>query len=127
MKETLVVRKKNLNMFGGVAKVFDNHAIEGVKDRIELLLAPVEKNGVITSRFEQYFRLDFEETEPLIWAFIYPHPQTIFGLAGVFGQMRKHGLNTDAQDRWVFRDLVKQAGLESELESLEVSLTEREI
>lgn len=125
MKGALKIKRDGLDWMGKLESKVGGKNIALIQSRIDLLLKPVQREGRVSCLFDEYFSLDFEKHKPLVWAFTYPHPQTIFGMAGISGQLRRHGLNTDAHDKLLFRGLVKDAGLEGLLDDLKIELVEK--
>lgn len=120
MKVALREKGKSIAKLGWL-----NANVNFVNSRIEALLTPMVIDGKQTTHFDQYFTLDFYESNPTEYYFIYPHQQEIMGFGNVAKVLKEHNINPAFTDEYEFKQLIHEAGLRDVLQELRFYTIER--
>jgi hypothetical protein len=126
LRTTLKKKVRGLDLAGKVGKRLGNSQIQDIQNRLSgLLIETTDEKGETTCSFDKLFSLDFEESTPTEYQFIYPHPQTLFGMGEISKTLRNYKVSTDFEDKSTMKGILKEAGLMEITESIEIGLVER--
>jgi len=128
MREGLVKRMDSLNKASGLLeKVGAPNQAKLIQMRIQsFLMTTIDKDGKPSSEFDRYFSLHFEEAKPTDYTFYYAYPQSLYD-GGISKKVKILATTNEFKDKVMFKDLLKFAKMDSLLDTIEVSMVEREL
>lgn len=125
MKDSLKNKTKKLSPLNMIAGKLGNNTVALIQTRIDLLMKETTIDGKTTCEYDKLFSLDWEESEPLEWSFIYPHPQAILGTNQALKILKNLKLTNESEDKVFIKGILKEAGIMHITEKVEITLVER--